>query len=725
MESSFCSILVVNFNGKNHLDACLRSLEQLDYPEDRVEILLIDNGSNDGSELEAQANHPRVRLLRNPVNNFAAALNLGVAQSKGSYIAFANNDVFLDPEWLVQLVKVLEENRRAGCAGGKILFEDGRINSVGHRTLPDFVWEDDGYGEADDGQYDTQREVEGLCWAAVLFRKACLDDVGPIDEDFVMYYEDVDTSLQCLERDWKILYHPRAVARHVFHGSSQGSELSEFFSYRNRLITVAKHRPEALARAIESSRFMINRDWESLYSAMPVILKKLSLHHPRRTFERVLEEVCQTLVSCYGGLAVDHLLGRMQVIMGQRRMSIAFYDHALHVIGGGQKYGCTMAAALQHLFDVTLFASKPVTLTDLEQWYGLSLSGCRLEILPMPLFDKLGPSIDSAAVTPDAGSPFEAISLTLQRYDVLVNVNMQNMVVPLSPFSLFLCHFPEAMRGAYFAVDEYSCLIVNSLYTNQWVKALWGLDPDGLLYPPVDMAVPPAEKENLILSVARFEKGGSKKQHELIRAFELLRKSHPDLLEGWRLVLAGGSSPQNRYLAEVERIARNSSAPIAVHSDLPLSELQSLYARAKVFWHAHGLGDTDPHLTGHFGMSIVEAMQNRCLPIVFNGGGQREIVEHGRSGYRFDTLADLCRYTREVISSPAVMTQLQEGAHERSQTFTRQRFEEFVKRFFQTLEEEYRKVSLPDPREILRNQRRGNLFYSPVARRARASMPQN
>lgn len=71
-EYPFCSILVVNFNGKEHLDACLRSFEQLDYPEDRVEILLIDNGSDDGSEVEAQSKHPRVRLLRNPVNSPAA-----------------------------------------------------------------------------------------------------------------------------------------------------------------------------------------------------------------------------------------------------------------------------------------------------------------------------------------------------------------------------------------------------------------------------------------------------------------------------------------------------------------------------------------------------------------------------------------------------------------------------------------------------------------------------
>lgn len=717
MEFPLCSILVVNYNGERYLDRCLRSFEELNYPVDKVEILLVDDGSADGSEVEAQDSHPQVHLFRNPVNNFAAALNLGISKSQGSYVAFVNNDVFVSPSWLRELVEALERDPRIGCGGGKILFEDGRINSVGHRTLPDFYWEDDGYGEDDQGQYDTQREVAGLCWAAVLFRKACLDDVGAIDEDFVMYYEDVDTSLRCRELGWKSLYCPRAVARHVFHGSSQGSNLAEFFSDRNRLLSVAKHDPEALPRAIKSSRFLINRDYESLYNTLPVMLKKLILHHSAHTSEQVLERVCETLIPRYGSLAVDHLLARMQVILGQRKMSIGFYDHALHVIGGGQRYGCMMAAALQDHFDVTLAASKPVTLPDLERWYGLSLSGCKLEILPMPFFDKLGTWIDSAAVTPDVGNPFETVSRGLQRFDVLVNVNMQTMLAPLNPFSVFLCHFPESKRDGHFAVDDYSCLMVNSLYTAQWVKLLWGLEPDLLVYPPVEMEALQAEKQNLILSAARFEPGGSKKQREIIRAFESLWTSHPHLLRDWRLVLVGGSLPQNDYLEEIERVARESAAPVEVRINVPFSELQSLYAKTKIFWHACGLGEKDPHLIEHFGMTTVEAMQNRCVPIVFDGGGQREIVEQGQSGYRFSTIRDLCTYTLRVIADPGLMEQLKEAAHQRGRTFTRKRFEEAVNRLFRALEDEYRTIPIPDPGEILRNRPRASLFYSPLARR--------
>lgn len=719
MEFPLCSFLVVNYNGKRHLDRCLVSIEQLNYPEDRIEILLIDNGSVDGSELEALSNHPRVRLLRNPVNNLAAALNLGISESMGSYVAFINNDVFLSPSWLRELVGVMERDSRVGCAGGKILFEDGRINSVGHQPLPDFYWEDEGYGEDDQGQYDEQREVKGLCWAAVLFRKSCLDDVGPIDEDYIFYYEDVDTSLRCHERGWKVLYTPGARAEHVFRGSSNGSKFAEYFGHRGRLIYVAKFYPNKLDAAVRTSGFLSQGDPESLYNTLPTVVKKLIEGYPADVIEQALNKLCDTLVPIYGALAVDHVMRRMQVILGHRKISIGFYDKALHVIGGAQKYGCTMAASLQDRFDVTLISNKPVTLNDLQAWYGLPLHNCRLSVIAMPYFDRFGGWVDSNVVTSDVANPFETVSEASRSYDIFVNVNTLTMVRPLSPFSIFLCHFPDTLRRCYFTVEDYSCLVVNSLFTAQCVRAIWGLDPDWLLYPPVDMTpVSAEEKENIILSVSRFEVGGSKKQLELIQAFERLRELNPILLDGWKLVLVGGSAPQNPYLERVLGGARQSSAPVSVRPNISITELKSLYTKAKIFWHACGLGETNPHLNEHFGIATVEAMQNRCVPIVFDGGGQREIVEHGRSGYRFSTLSDLCNFTLRLIENQDLMEQLKEGAYLRAEAFTQKRFEEAINRFFEALEEEYRTIPALDAGKVLRNRPQANLFYSSAARKA-------
>jgi O-antigen biosynthesis protein len=717
MEFPICSILIVNYNGKKHLDRCLCSFDRLDYPADRIEILLIDNGSVDNSETEAEAAHPGVKLIRNPVNCFAAALNLGISHASGKYIAFVNNDVFVDPAWLTALVSRLDADGRAGCAGGKILFENGRINSVGHRALPDYYWEDEGYDREDRGQYDVPREVDGLCWAAVLFRRECLEEMGPLDEDYIFYCEDVDTSLRCRRLGWKILYAPDALVRHAFHGSGNGSQLAEYFCDRGRLLYVAKYHPEELAAVVQTSRFLKRGEPDSLYETLPVIIKKLVENHPRDLAEKTLIQLSESLMPIFGALALDNLFARMQVLLGHRRMSVGLYDQALHVIGGGQKYGCTIASALQDRFDVTLISNKPVEIESLEEWYRLPLSQCRVKVVPLPYFDQFGSWIDSNVVTENTPNPFDAVSLQSKDFDVFINVNMLAMVRPLSPYSVFICHFPDTPRRCYFKAHEYSYFVVNSEYTAQWAKQLWDVDPDRILYPPVRMEAHEApEKEKMILSAARFELGGSKKQLELIEAFEDLCSSHPDRLRGWRLVLAGGSLPYNPYLKRVNEIAQNSPAEIEVRENVSYEELQSLYARARIFWHACGLNETEPRLVEHFGMTTVEAMQNRCVPVVIDGGGQREIVEHGRCGYRFNTIRDLWGYTLKLLESPDLMERMSAAAYEKGCDFSRDRFEEDVKHFFKALEREYRTLPVPSPKEIMKGRLPDTPFRSLAAR---------
>lgn len=717
-EFPLCSIVIVNYNGKKYLERCLRSFEASDYPADRIEILLVDNGSEDSSETDAQASHPEVTLLRNLKNGFAAGLNLGISQAKGKYIAFANNDVFVDPAWLSTLVQVLEKDKKVGCVGGKVVFENGRINSVGHKGLPDYYWEDEGYDQEDRGQYDTLKEVKGLCWAAVLFRRECLDDIGPIDEDYVLYYEDVDTSLRCRQQGWKLIYSPKAVVRHVFHGSGNGSALAEYYCDRGRLIYVAKHYPDALPAAAQNTRFIQRGDTESLYATLPILVKKLSENHASEIFGVTLEKLINVLTPVLGALALDNLLARMQVVLGHRKMSIGIYDQALHVIGGGQKYGCTIASVLQEHFNVTLITNRPVEIATLEKWYQLPLSKCQIEVITLSYFDRNGSAIDSNIVMEDDPNPFNAIAGRSKEFDVFINANMLTMVRPLSPFSIFICHFPDTPRRCYFASHEYSYLVANSLYTAQWTRLLWGLDPDLLLYPAVEMEKPQKDgKENIILSAARFEPGGSKKQLELIKAFERLVSSHQNLMQDWRLILVGGSTTKNHYLEAVKRAAKKSTLPIEVRFNVSFSELQDCYSKAKIFWHACGIGETNPRLIEHFGMTTVESMQNQCVPVVIDGGGQREIVEHGRSGYRFSSYSDLCRYTHQLISDPGLMERMSEAAYQRSQEFTLKRFEETVNCYFQSLETEYCNIPVPDPQMFLRKKSETNIYYSLAARR--------
>ncbi len=699
-----CSLIVVNYNGRRHLPGCLQSIAEQRYEQGAIEVILVDNGSQDDSLEYVRAAYPAVRIIENDENNFARALNAGVAASRGTFIGFLNNDLTLDPGWLPALVRLLEARPRAGAAGGKIMLKTGRINSAGIRELPDFFWADIGFDEEDRGQYDEAGPVDALCWAAVLFRRTCLENVGPVDEDFVMYCEDVDFAARCRARGWELRYEPDALAHHDYRGSSQGTALTEYFCNRNRLLYLAKHVPKALPNAVTTSHFYLKKQLDVLFECMPIAIKKLVEHHDAGTVEAVLTELGRVLETISGARAVDHLLQRMEVVLGFRKMRLGIYDQALHVIGGGQKYAAAIATLLQEEFDITYVANKPARIADIEAWYRTDLSRCRLTFVPLPFYDAQGLAwIDGGRVNETVRpNPFDAVAEESRTFDVFINSNMLDKVQPLAPLSIFICHFPEQHRGAYFAVDHYTMIINNSEYGREWTRRRWSLESTCVLYPAVDMEAPHVEKEPVILSASRFEMGGSKKQLELVKAFRRLQRAYPDEMRTWRLVLIGGSLDDNPYLDEVVKAARGGPGRIEVRANVSFDEMLSWYARASIFWHACGLNETNPHLVEHFGMTTVEAMQNRCVPIVINGGGQREIVEHDRSGFLFNTLDELCEYTMGLIRDPALRSRFQAAAYERGRTFSRDRFNEKVRTIFGLIRNAYATIQRPDPTEVSR-----------------------
>ncbi|MEG4209640.1 glycosyltransferase [Microcoleus sp. S13_B4] len=696
-----CSLIIVNYNGLRHTKDCLKSLQKLAYPEQQLDLIVIDNCSKDDSVKSLGELFPKVRIFVNTANNFAKALNLGISEAKGQYIAFLNNDATLESRWLEILVKRLETNNKIGATSGKLLFKDGRINSAGIQQLPNFYWQDVGFGEKDSGQYDTEREVEGLCWAAVLFRRECLEDVGPIDEDFVMYFEDVEFAKRCHKRGWKMLYTPAAIAHHEYRGSSKGSKLTEYFCNRNRFLYLAKHEPLQLVSSIHTSDFFTNKQYDLLFESLFVAIKKLLDYQKPEIIETVIPQLSEKLAVIYSRMKVDRILPRLQVVRGDRKMSIGIYDHGLHFIGGGQKYVATIAALLQNEFDITFIANKPVAVSDLESWYGLNLSGCKIKIIPLAFYEKRGMQcIDSSIIVEDMENPFDEIAKESKNYDIFLNANQLEKVKPLSPISIFFCHFPNTFRNRHFAVDDYTFIIANSQFTVKWLEKRWDLKPTFLLYPPVEMVTVKVPKENIILAVGQFEAGGTKKQIELIKAFRSLLADYPEDFQGWRLILAGSSIPKNPYLKTVQNLLKQDSRAIELKVNADFDEVKSLYAKASIFWHGCGLGEVNPQRFEHFGMATVEAMQNSCAPIVFNGGGQPEIVENGRSGFLFNTVEELCQHSHQLIVNPDLLAELQAGAQQRSQNFRLARFEKKVKTFFEIIQQEYATIRLPNPADI-------------------------
>lgn len=262
----FASVIIVSYNGKHFLDDCLSSLANQDYPRDRYEIVVVDNGSTDGTVAYLRDQYPWVRVVRLERNRgFAGGNNVGFEHARGNLLALLNNDTVVDGHWLSALVEALGTDPRIGATTSKILFRDDptTINNAGLLLYRDGSGADRGFRQPDEGQFDDVVEVFGACGASVLLRREMLEDVGAFDDGFFMYYEDLDLAWRARIRGWKFRYTPRSVVYHVHCGSSV--EWSPFFLYyveRNRVLVNWKNAPVRQAcRVLASFCWRALRKW--------------------------------------------------------------------------------------------------------------------------------------------------------------------------------------------------------------------------------------------------------------------------------------------------------------------------------------------------------------------------------------------------------------------------------------------------------------------------------
>jgi glycosyltransferase involved in cell wall biosynthesis len=223
--------------------------------------------------------------------------------------------------------------------------------------------------------------------------------------------------------------------------------------------------------------------------------------------------------------------------------------------------------------------------------------------------------------------------------------------------------------------DSYRYRLSISEYARKWTRTRWGIDT-AILYPPVDTRFEQTLKANLVLSVGRFStRSHSKRQLEMMSVF---RDMSGASLQGWSYYSVGGLvdlAADHAYFGEVKRIAATCRAQVI--PNVPRDELRSLFAKAKIFWHAAGYGKddgTDPFQAEHFGISTVEAMAAGAVPVVYDKGGQSEIVEHARSGYLWRSLAELREYTTRLTEDQGLLERMAAEARHRAAHFSREAF---------------------------------------------------
>lgn len=242
------SVIIPSRNGREYLDTCLASVLS-QRVEGGFEVLLIDNGSRDGTADYVRGRYSDVKVLEPGRNiGFCGGFNLGVRHACGRYLVLLDNDTRVRPDWLRSLVLAAKAEPRAGAITSKLVLmgQPTLLNAAGLLLFDDGFGACRGWLEEDRGQYEQREEVFGGPGCGLLLRREALTEVGSLDHSFVVYYEDADLCWRMRLHGWRVIYEPKAVVEHR-HSGSTASPTFIFLMNRNRIFMMLKNASPELA----------------------------------------------------------------------------------------------------------------------------------------------------------------------------------------------------------------------------------------------------------------------------------------------------------------------------------------------------------------------------------------------------------------------------------------------------------------------------------------------
>lgn len=233
------SIIIVNYNSGALTHSCIESLLMHELPK-KTEIIVVDNASGDDSVPFLRSDFPEITVIANKENKgLAAAVNQGLEIGKGEFFLLLNPDIIAFPGAVIALIDYLKKNPKVGVAGGQLVSPNGKLQHSAFRfyTPMTILYRRTFLGRTKRGResvmrflmkdYDHSREhpAEWLMGSCLAMRREAVEEVGGMDEDFFLYFEDVDWCRRFWEKGWKVMYVPQARFSHFHQRSSRKKAL--------------------------------------------------------------------------------------------------------------------------------------------------------------------------------------------------------------------------------------------------------------------------------------------------------------------------------------------------------------------------------------------------------------------------------------------------------------------------------------------------------------------
>jgi hypothetical protein len=243
------AIIVLTWNQRDLTLDCLASLAEMEYPEERLQVIVVDNGSRDGTAAAVRERYPHVTVLENGDNlGFAEGNNVGIRhalQGPAQHIMLLNNDTVVDRQMLAELITIMDQHPEVGIVGPKMLyFEPSNViwcagNRIDWRSGKSTRLQAE---EPDTRDNELAREVDFITACAILLRREVIEKIGLLDPRFFIYYEETDWCMRARRAGWCIFYVPAARLWHkVSAAMGTTSPATDYYMNRNRLLFLTKN----------------------------------------------------------------------------------------------------------------------------------------------------------------------------------------------------------------------------------------------------------------------------------------------------------------------------------------------------------------------------------------------------------------------------------------------------------------------------------------------------